>query len=229
MSEAAVSASATGATFLILLQVSSRALTFVVNQVLLRYLSPKLLGVATQLELYSISVLYFSRESLRVALQRQSEGVQTVVNLAYLAIFLGIPLSYLLAALYLQTDVPDVPFIRESLRIYGLASIVELCAEPAFVAAQQKLLYKVRAGAEAAATVIRCIITCAFAIWASRKGKDFGVLPFAQGQMAYAAVLWSVYYYRLSIVAAKENFSLSLKRIISRYFLKYPTALKPLD
>ena len=63
-----------GATFLILLQIGSRALTFIVNQILLRYLSPELLGISTQLELYSISVLYFARESLRVALQRRTSG-----------------------------------------------------------------------------------------------------------------------------------------------------------
>lgn len=63
--------SARGATFLICLQIGSRALTFIVNQILLRYLSPELLGISSQLELYAISVLYFARESLRVALQRQ--------------------------------------------------------------------------------------------------------------------------------------------------------------
>jgi len=66
--------SARGATFLICLQVGSRALTFIVNQILLRYLSPELLGISSQLELYAISVLYFARESLRVALQRQGSG-----------------------------------------------------------------------------------------------------------------------------------------------------------
>src|SRR3954470_10544401 len=71
MSTSALSASAKGATFLILLQVLSRAFTFIVNQVLLRYLSPELLGLSTQLELYSISVLFFSREHIRVAVQRQ--------------------------------------------------------------------------------------------------------------------------------------------------------------
>jgi oligosaccharide translocation protein RFT1 len=63
--------SARGATFLILLQVLSRALTFIVNQILLRYLSPELLGISSQLELYTITVLTFARESLRVAQQRQ--------------------------------------------------------------------------------------------------------------------------------------------------------------
>ena len=38
---------------------------------LLRFLSPQILGVATQLELFSISTLYFARESIRVAITRQ--------------------------------------------------------------------------------------------------------------------------------------------------------------
>ena len=73
-SQSFLAKSAQGATFLILLQILSRALTFIVNQILLRFLSPELLGISTQLELYSISVLYFARESLRVALQRQQIG-----------------------------------------------------------------------------------------------------------------------------------------------------------
>ena len=80
-SQTVLSKSARGATLFILLQIGSRALTFVVNQVLLRYLSPELLGISTQLELYTISVLYFARESLRVALQRQrSDAVQADVK-----------------------------------------------------------------------------------------------------------------------------------------------------
>ena len=106
--------SAKGASLLIALQVGSRALTFLVNQVLLRFSSPELLGIATQLDLYSISVLFFVRESLRVALQRQAdvEDVcqleqeksaphghvdgrtsagrgQALVNLAYVSLSLG--------------------------------------------------------------------------------------------------------------------------------------------
>lgn len=129
--------SAQGATFLILLQVGSRALTFIVNQVLLRYLSPEILGISTQLELFAISVLYFSRESLRVALQRQrsyndqaepcKEGTgnastpektvishapgrraQEAVNLSYIAIGLGLPLAYLFAKFYIRSADPHV-------------------------------------------------------------------------------------------------------------------------
>lgn len=215
MSDSAVSASAKGASFLILLQIGSRALTFALNQVLLRFLSPALLGVSVQLELYSISVLYFSRESLRVALQRRADGVQVVVNLAYLALAIGVPLSYLLAELYLRTDVPKVPYLLEALRIYGVASLIELLAEPAFVAAQQKMLYKVRAFAEAAATVLKTFVMVGTVFWANKSGRDLGVLPFAAGQFAYATALLLVYVTQIAFVARSEGFSLMPRRLVS--------------
>ncbi|THY46490.1 oligosaccharide translocation protein RFT1 [Aureobasidium pullulans] len=216
MSANAVSASAKGASFLILLQIGSRALTFALNQILLRFLSPELLGVNVQLELYCISVLYFARESLRVALQRRADGTQAVINMSYLAILAGLPLSYALAELYLQTEVPKVPFLVQSLRVYGVAAMVELLAEPSFVAAQQKMLYKVRAGAEAAATIMKTFATVGLVVWASRQGRDLGVLPFAVGQSAYAASLLVVYSARLVLVAKSEGFSLLPRAIQSK-------------
>lgn len=249
-SNSLLSTSALGATFLIFLQAGSRALTFLVNQVLLRYLSPELLGISTQLELYSISVLYFARESLRVALQRQHQEknaanardsggnwapkarsgfvaavtpagqAQTVVNLSYIAIVLGVPLAYGLATLYLRNADPSVlraPYFQLSLILYGFAAFLELLAEPCFVIAQQKTLYRIRASAETCATIARCVLTCATAIWASRFGEDLGVLPFAVGQTSYACVLGLVYLTKISPLAAHDGFSLALKPLYSRY------------
>jgi len=215
MSNSILSASAKGATFLILLQVASRALTFAVNQVLLRFLSPELLGVSAQLELFSISVLYFARESLRVALQRQAHGTQAVVNLSYLAVFFGTPLAYLLALLWMRSDTPNVPYFMEALVVYCLATFLELLSEPAFSAVQQKLLYKVRASAESSATLLRCVGTCGSAILASRAGLDIGVLPFAIGQLAYALALLVVYSYKTWPVAKTDGFSLFPERVPS--------------
>jgi hypothetical protein len=208
MSNSILSASAKGATFLILLQVASRALTFAVNQVLLRFLSPELLGVSAQLELFSISVLYFARESLRVALQRQAHGTQAIVNLSYLAVFFGTPLAYLLALFWLRSDTPAVPYFVESLVVYCLATFIELLAEPAFSVVQQKLLYKIRASAESTATLLRCVGTCGSAILASRAGLDIGVLPFAVGQLAYALSLLGVYSYKTWPASKADGFSL---------------------
>ncbi|KAL1979670.1 hypothetical protein VTN96DRAFT_5382 [Rasamsonia emersonii] len=120
-----------GTTFLVLIQVVSRVLTFASNQIVLRHLSPEILGVATQLELYSVSVLYFSRECLRTVIQREppihsttvatssktsndsagnlsspdtvfdSIASQTVVNMSYISLALGFPLVVLFALCYL--------------------------------------------------------------------------------------------------------------------------------
>jgi oligosaccharide translocation protein RFT1 len=123
-----LSTSAGGATVLIALQVGSRALTFIVNQILLRYLSPELLGISTQLEVYSISVLFSARESLRVAIQRQPDSedevsekndnkkvpeghvdgttaagkTQAIVNLSYISIALGTGFAIAFARWYLN-------------------------------------------------------------------------------------------------------------------------------
>ncbi len=129
---AVASKSALGAAFLVLNQIGSRALTFVVNQLLFRFLSPGIYGVAAQLELFSVSILYFSRESLRNALQRQrgedtpqnedghktgetevdpkppknragpGQRLQEAVNLSHIAIALGVPLTTIFSWLYLR-------------------------------------------------------------------------------------------------------------------------------
>jgi oligosaccharide translocation protein RFT1 len=213
----ALAASAQGASFLILLQLSSRMLTFLINQILLRYLSPELLGLSTQLELYSITVLYFSRESVRVAVQRLPNRTQSIVNLAYLSIAIGVPLSFVLAKLYLGVGVGKVPFFAEALGVYAVGAVVELCVEPAFVAAQQKLLFKVRATSEAVATLTRCFVTCGCAIWAAREGRDLGVLPFALGQLAYASILLKLYILQMWSISSRENFSLLPKKLTSGY------------
>ncbi|KAL9072953.1 MAG: hypothetical protein Q9157_004925, partial [Trypethelium eluteriae] len=213
MSNTVLSASAKGATFLILLQIGSRALTFGVNQFILRYLSPEILGGAVQLELFSITVLYFARESLRVALQRQQDGVQAVINLAYLAVLLGAPLSFFLAFLYLRSELPNIVYFADAIKVYAVASVIELLSEPGFAAASQKMLYKVRASAEGFAALARTAVTCGSVILAHRAGTDVGVMPFANGQLAFAMGLLVSYLYLLQPTDTEKRFSLLPKKM----------------
>ncbi|KKY27851.1 putative nuclear division rft1 [Phaeomoniella chlamydospora] len=204
-----------GTSYLILIQLASRFFTFAGNQVLLRFLTPIILGVALQLDLYSVTVLYFSRESLRVALQRQpldetaksGKGPDTVrvnrgrqaqaaVNASYIACALGIPLAVVLAILYTQRgfqEVLDSPYFKLSLVIYGYATIIELLSEPAFVVIQQRGLYRSRAVTETWAACMKCLAACGTAFAGRVLGHQLGVLPFAIGQIAYAnAILTGV-------------------------------------
>ncbi|KAK1762624.1 oligosaccharide translocation protein RFT1, variant [Phialemonium atrogriseum] len=224
-----------GASLLILLQVTSRAITFVANQVLLRYLTASLLGVSAQLEAYHLSVLFFARESLRVAIQRQQgadptgsgsgsgPATQALVNAAYVPVLLGSIAAPLLGWLYLSSSSSSssatTPGLALSTCIFALAAVAELLTEPAFAVAQRRQRFAVRARAEAAGAFARCAVTLAAAVVASRRGLDVGVLPFALGQAGYAAALMAVYgWYGAGLAReegkGEEGFSLLPARIV---------------
>ncbi|OBT48508.1 hypothetical protein VE00_01331 [Pseudogymnoascus sp. WSF 3629] len=237
--------SAHGATFLIALQIGSRALTFAANQILLRFISPDLLGISTQFEVYLISVLFFARESLRVAIQRQSEvsegpgeadksiqdgekserkknlateKTQALVNLAYVSICLGIFFAWGLAWAYVRSlrsnpKVLGTLYFKETLQLYAIAAVFELLAEPCFVVVQQKSEYKTRAFAESIGALLRCVVTCASIIFASKTGLDLGVFPFALGQWTYGLSILLCYLWRVSAISAADNFSLLARPI----------------
>lgn len=210
-----VSSSAKGVTFLILIQLSSRASTFIVNQLLLRYLSPELLGIAAQLELYCISVLFFARESLRVALQRQTGGAQAVVNVAYIPLMLGVLLSYGLGHLYTNFKLSDIPHMQEAIVLCGAATTLELISEPCFAVVQQKLAYGIRATAETSATIVRCVVTFTAVAWYYQRNGQPWVFAFALGQFSYALALVTVYYAYVSTLARDGGFSLLPRRLSS--------------
>ncbi|VBB79366.1 Putative Oligosaccharide translocation protein RFT1 [Podospora comata] len=233
-----------GASVLILLQIISRAITFIANQVLLRFLTAQLLGVSTQLEVYYLSVIFFARESLRVAIQRQdsssfsdgqggkkqNNGAQAVVNLGYLAIGLGFPLSFFFGWFYLNSlstsTLASAPNLVVALYIYALAAIVELLSEPAFMVMQTRLQFSARAAAESIATFLRCTITLGSAVYGARRGLSLGVLPFALGQLGYGTGLLLVYLHSGSGLASRENFSLLPRPISSSGQYLHPPTLK---
>ncbi|RWA04137.1 hypothetical protein EKO27_g10971 [Xylaria grammica] len=231
-----------GASLLIVLQVASRAITFVANQLLLRFLTAQLLGISAQLEVYYLSVLFFARESLRVAVQRQGtsgddgddgDGAkdpkqggenqaanvtdsQSVVNIAHLSLGLGLASSLGLGWAYLRyvdAAAASTPYLDTALRIYAIAALVELLSEPAFVVLQHRLRFGPRAAAESIATFLRCLITFGAANWGWKQSLDLGVLPFALGQLAYGVGLLAVYLWYGSGLAKSEGFSLFPRRV----------------
>ena len=216
-----------GTLYLILIQVFSRALTFAGNQVLLRYISPQTLGIATQLEIYSVLVLYFSRESLRVALQRQpltsshnssarQSQTQVFVNISYVAILVGLPLSIGLGLFFrssADTMVLDSPYFETCLKTYGLATVLELLSEPAFVVLQQHIDFKARAKVESLGALLRCITACCIALALNRYGQPIAVLPFAVGQIAYSITLLLGYTTFARKIASDASCSLWLRSI----------------
>lgn len=209
-----------------------------------------------------ITILYFSRESLRTAVQRygissnsvsarkdkggtknnRDEGgmvedtpaaqAQTVVNLAYIPIPLGMLFAAIIAPYYVKSfvssDTASQPYFYESVLFYTVATLLELFSEPGFALAQQMLLYKLRAGAESAAALTRCILTCGLTISAAKFGlgghEGLGPLPFAIGQLGYSVVLSVIYIGKCWGISNEKGFSLGLAKIQSRedsYYMSY--------
>ncbi|KAL4889737.1 Rft protein-domain-containing protein [Aspergillus ambiguus] len=243
-----LASSASGTSFLIIIQLSSRLFTFIANQLILRSLSPATLGIAAQLELYFISILYFSRESIRTAIQRQplvstskansnvgaspskpcrapAEDTggrriasQSVVNMSYLSIGMGIPLSMAFAASYTRLaseEVSQAPFYRLSVAVTTVATLLELLTEPLFAIVQQYMLYKNRAAVEMGAALIKSLSVCTLFFWASWSGYNIGVLPFALGYLCHSLTLIGGYYLVASKVTKEHKFSLLLTKIPS--------------
>jgi oligosaccharide translocation protein RFT1 len=239
----AVASSVTGTTFLILIQLASRIFTFASNQFILRALSPVLLGIAAQLELYQVSILYFSRESIRLAIQRQplaqsstsngqgskqaesisrngqSEASQSVVNVSYLSLLLGVPSAIVFTLLYERLaprQALGVSFFRESVLVTGIASLMELSIEPFFAVVQQHMWYDKRAAVEMPAAFLKSLTTCCAFTYASRTGINAGALPFALGHLAYSVALIFGYCFSLLRPTHERHFSFLPARIRSR-------------
>ena len=237
-----MASSATGTSFLILIQLASKVFTFASNQLILRTLSPVVLGIAAQLELFQVSILYFSRESVRMAIQRQpipstpdnkkpslesdtvaadphSVASQAVVNVSYLSLALGIPSSLMFTMLYrrfVPEEASNTAFFYHSVILIGAASLVELSTEPFFSVVQQHMLYEKRAAVEMPAAFLRSAVTSFAFIYASHVDYDLGVLPFALGHLSYSLALVCGYSLALPRRANATRFSFLLRRIQTR-------------
>ena len=241
-----LASSATGTTFLILIQLASRLFTFASNQLILRTLSPIVLGIAAQLELFQVTILYFSRESIRLAIQRQPLtpvsasspekketlkpdtpssadqlviSSQSVVNVSYLRLCLGLPFTIVVTWLYqylAPAQATETPFFQISVAVTGLASLLELCIEPFFAVIQQRMWYEKRAAVEMPAAFLRSFVTCSSFLVASRMNQPVGAFPFALGHLSHSIVLICGYCWSMLRGAAARKFSFLLTRIQSR-------------
>jgi hypothetical protein len=183
---ALVARSARGATYLMAVVAAQRLLTFGLNALLIRSVSPEVLGFAgSDMELLLSTILFLSREAARLvalraplgalSVQRGGSGVarQQLVNLAWTPVPLGAALAVAAAAVFARRAAAaaaggkdGAPSSSSSLAgeaagvaAYCLASLVETLGEPAFILGQAALLYGGRASAEVAAVVAKVVVT----------------------------------------------------------------------
>lgn len=207
------------ASLLVLLQLSSRLLTFVFNQVLVRLATPRAFGTAAvQFELLSSTILFLCREGVRGALLRSNDGgskvsnpnrtttnthshIITTTNISHLPFLLGTPFAISIGVLYTKlasSHTAEQPFFKLAVGIYTLSAMIELFAEPLYIRAQNDLRVKVRVSAEGAGVVCKAVLPVLVLLSArlSESGPNaehWTLLAFAFGQLGYALALLAVY------------------------------------
>ncbi|EST05931.1 RFT1 [Kalmanozyma brasiliensis GHG001] len=173
------------ASTLILLQVSARALTFVLNQLLIRLVSPSIFGLANiQLELLLSTILFLSRDGFRTILIRnepasssasskhvakstgpRSATTNSMHNISLLPIPIGFAFTAAACTAYTLHISPAamhaVPTFRTSIALYAVGALSELLYEPLLIRAVRLGHPALRVKAEGAAVFVKVISTIA--------------------------------------------------------------------
>jgi oligosaccharide translocation protein RFT1 len=191
-----VSRSLASASSLVLLQLLSRVFTFVLNQALVRLVTPQVFGTASiQFDLLLSTILFLSREGVRNALLRssnpsaKSKESLLIDNVTLLPVLLGIPVTILAASAYLyssSSSTSSQPHFHLSAVIYALAAFCELLSEPLYIRAQNELRFDVRVRTEGTAVFMKTVVTFLTLVLLS---PEWALVAFAAGQAAYGLTM----------------------------------------
>ncbi|CAL1608028.1 unnamed protein product [Knipowitschia caucasica] len=198
------------ASYNVLLQVTFRVLTFLLNAFTLRFVSKELIGVVNvRLTLLYTTLVFLSREAFRRACLSGGSGVnhswRQVVNLLWLTLPLGALWGVLLVCVWLWLlEVPDpvsVPFYSPAVVLFALGGVVELLAEPLWVLAQAHMFVRLKVISESLAMIAKCSVTVAMVVFA----REWGLCIFAAAHCVYTGFLVFCYVaYFVRFLGSKE-------------------------
>ncbi|TBU53963.1 Rft protein-domain-containing protein [Dichomitus squalens] len=212
-----LSATLASGSSLVLLQLFSRIVTFVLNQALVRLVSPQVFGTTSiQFELLLSTILFLSREGVRNALLRASSQKPSnsdttsplVTNISLLPVALGIPTAIGSALIYLgssSSTTSSQPRFQISVLLYVLAAFFELLSEPLYIRTQNELRFHVRVRAEGTAVMLKTIVTFLVLVAAP---EDYALVAFALGQTAYGLTMLILF-----LIACRDNLDLVPKQV----------------
>jgi oligosaccharide translocation protein RFT1 len=196
----------------------------------------------SKMELLSFFVIFLSREPFRLAALRHREASssaqppakasssnsstsspssgtdpllsQSLVNLSWCGLPVGVLLSLATIVHFARSDWggEGVEGNQSCILFFLLACLLELASEPAYIAAQLRLQYGVRAKVESLANVTKCLATFLFVVVAR-----WGVVGFGLAQVMFAGVL-AVGFWRNSVLSHNG----SALQLLPRRFVDHP-------
>ncbi|SJL06494.1 uncharacterized protein ARMOST_09833 [Armillaria ostoyae] len=185
---------------LIWLQLGSRLFSFLLNQALLRMATPSAFGTAAiQFELLLNTILFLSREGVRIALLRVKKSGPSITNVSFVPFLLGCPVA--LATCYLYTrfageETSSQPYFHSAVIFYVIAALLELLKEPMHNATMADLNTGVRLRAEGIAIVGKSATTFFVLLLDPHRDDSHqhrALLAFALGQTFYSLCVWGIY------------------------------------
>lgn len=196
MAEGGGSLKVASASGLILLQLFTRILTLFMTQMQVRLTSAQVLGAANiHFELLLGLILTLSREGFRTALSRTGSLSNTTKNVALLPIPIGIAISTIVISIYLNYLAPSEltihPHFTWATRMILAGAILELFAEPLYIAALIQLDTMTRVKAEGSAIAAK---SATILILLAYMRDSTTLLPFGVGQVAYGITFLTIYW-----------------------------------
>lgn len=170
---------------LVLLQLLTRVLTFVLNQSLVRLASPEVFGTAAiQFDLIYSTILFLSREGIRNALLRSDSNIA----LARLPLKLGLGITGIIIGIYIYSSnglTTSQEGFHPALGLYVGSALLELWVEPMYIQTIRLGRMGVRVQAEGGMAIVKAMVTFGSLVLAPRQA----LLGFALGQMGGAVWL----------------------------------------
>ncbi|CAG99509.1 glycolipid translocation protein [Kluyveromyces lactis] len=186
---------ANGVLFLMLGQTLSKGVNFLLNTLLVRYLSPRIFGITSFLEFLLSTVLFFSRESIRIStlriksttdsgkLEKVEDGedtrtLQSLINFGYIPFVIGLPLSIILISWQysnLNSYFIDLPYFKASIFLIWLSILIELVSEPFYLVHQYLLNHFIRSKYESLGVTFACVANFIIVVWFEKMVNGVGL------------------------------------------------------
>ncbi|XP_013404396.1 protein RFT1 homolog [Lingula anatina] len=188
---------AASASYRMLLNLMFRVLSFVMNGVLLHYVTSQMLGVVNvRLILLHSTILLVAREGFRRACVSKSskQNWGQVINLVWCIVPIGILTAMVFSYVWLYLlEVPDpiqMPNYHIGVYSYASCAVIEILSEPVWLTAHAFLFVKLKAVIESVCIITRSMINILLVVYF----PDWGIIAFSVAQIVFT-VLWVTAYY----------------------------------
>ncbi|XP_062578377.1 protein RFT1 homolog isoform X3 [Saccostrea cucullata] len=195
------------------LQFCIRIMTFVLNGVVLRYISKEMLGVVNvRLTLLYTTTLFLATESFDQACLSKIEDKdwRQVVNQMWLTFPMSILVCLVFGCVWMfvleSPDSESIPYYGTGVVCFCLTTIITTLARPHFIIGQCHLFNRLRVLSVALSELVRCLIAAFLVIYF----PHWGLISFSIAQVTsaitYSVIYYAVYYLMIKAEDTGESF-----------------------